>query len=44
LPREARRLIAVGESPAAAGDPVELAAWTNVCLLVLNLDETLSKP
>jgi hypothetical protein len=43
LPAEAAKLIATGESPVASGlDPVELAAWTNVCLLLLNLDETLN--
>ena len=43
-PAEAKKVLATGEFPATAGlDPVEHAAWTNVCLLVLNLDETLSK-
>jgi hypothetical protein len=40
----ARRLTAVGEAPRPAGlDPVEHAAWTAWCALILNLDETLSK-
>jgi hypothetical protein len=40
----AKKLIAVGESkPDAALDPGELAAWTVVANLVLNLDEVLSK-
>jgi hypothetical protein len=43
-PEEARRLIAVGESkPDPALDPSELAAYTGVCSLILNLDEVLSK-
>jgi hypothetical protein len=40
----AKKLIAVGESkPDAALDPSELAAWTMVANLVLNLDEVISK-
>ncbi len=40
----ARKLLAVGESkPAAQLAPAELASWTGVALLLLNLDETLSK-
>jgi mono/diheme cytochrome c family protein len=40
----ARSLIAVGESkPDASLDPSELAAWTMVANLVLNLDEVLNK-
>ena len=44
-PSEANKLIATGESAATGGflSPVEHAAWTTVCLLLLNLDETLSK-
>ncbi len=41
----ARELIATGEAPPdGALPPVEHAAWTTVCLLLLNLDETLNKP
>jgi hypothetical protein len=40
----AKRLIAVGESKADPTlAPDELAAWTSIGLLVLNLDETLTK-
>jgi hypothetical protein len=40
----ASRLLAVGESPADASlPPGELAAWTSVALLLLNLDETITK-
>jgi len=40
----ARTLAKTGEAPAVAGlDPVEHAAWTALCSLLLNLDETLSK-
>ncbi|MFH1302302.1 MAG: DUF1553 domain-containing protein, partial [Planctomycetota bacterium] len=43
-PKAATELIAVGESkPDAALNPQELAAWTMVANLVLNLDEVLSK-
>lgn len=40
----AGRLLAVGASPTAPGlDAVEHAAWTALCLNLLNLDETLTK-
>lgn len=40
----ARLLASSGEAPRPADlDPVEHAAWTAVCALVLNLDETLCK-
>ena len=40
---EARELLSVGESPwDETLEPIELAAWTNLCLAVLNLDETLN--
>lgn len=43
-PEEAKKLIAVGESPADPSlAPPDLAAYTSVALLVLNLDETLTK-
>jgi hypothetical protein len=41
---DARALIAVGESkPDASLDPARLAAWTNLCNSLLNLDEALNK-
>jgi hypothetical protein len=40
----ARKLLAVGESkPNAQLAPLELAAWTGLATIVLNLDETISK-
>jgi hypothetical protein len=43
-PDQATRLLGVGEfRPDSALDPVELAAWTTVASLLLNLDETLTK-
>ena len=43
-PEAAARLIAIGEStPDPQLAPAELAAWTGLASLVLNLDETLSK-
>jgi hypothetical protein len=42
---QATELLKVGESPRDVSlEPAEHAAWTQLCLLVLNLDETLSKP
>ncbi|MBI1369844.1 MAG: DUF1553 domain-containing protein [Planctomycetes bacterium] len=41
---EAKQLIAAGDAPAdAALDPVELAAWTSVARVVLNLNETITR-
>jgi hypothetical protein len=43
-PAAARRLLAVGESPRDESlDPVNHAAMTGLCQLILNLDEALSK-
>ncbi len=43
-PEEAAELIAYGESKPAAGlDAAELAAYTNVARILLNLDETITK-
>ncbi|MEM6506704.1 MAG: PSD1 and planctomycete cytochrome C domain-containing protein [Planctomycetota bacterium] len=43
-PEEAAKLTAVGEAPVAENmDMAELAAWTSVCRVVLNLHETLTR-
>jgi hypothetical protein len=43
-PRAALALVGQGESPRnTAVDPVELAAYTTMAQLILNLDETLTK-
>jgi hypothetical protein len=43
-PAAARRLIRVGESPCNGTlDPAEVAAYTALCSLLLNLDETINK-
>lgn len=43
-PEAAKKLIVVGESPPDANlDPVELAAWTMITNLILNLDEVINK-
>jgi hypothetical protein len=43
-PDEALDVLAVGESPRDESlDPAEHAAWTLVCSILLNLDETLSR-
>ncbi|HEX8916716.1 MAG TPA: PSD1 and planctomycete cytochrome C domain-containing protein [Humisphaera sp.] len=40
----AKKLVAVGESPKAEGvDPAEHAAYTAVCNVILNLDETVTR-
>ncbi len=39
-----RRMVRVGNAPAPTGvDPVELAAWTEVCRVILNLHETITR-
>ena len=43
-PEQAALAVAVGESPRnKSPDTVELAAWSTLCLMLLNLDETLTK-
>jgi hypothetical protein len=44
-PDDAKKLLAVGIAPAPtnAADPIELAAWTSVCRVLLNLQETITR-
>jgi mono/diheme cytochrome c family protein len=43
-PEDAKKLIAVGESPSVDKlDPAELAAWTSACRVVLNLHESMTR-
>jgi hypothetical protein len=43
-PADAKSLIATGLSgPTAQGDPIELAAWTQLCRVLLNLHETITR-
>ena len=43
-PDAARKLLGVGESPRdPTQDEVELAAWTAVASVILNLDETITR-
>jgi Protein of unknown function (DUF1553)/Protein of unknown function (DUF1549) len=43
-PDEAKKLLAIGESKAEASLAIdELAAWTSLCNVMLNMDETISK-
>jgi hypothetical protein len=43
-PEKAKEVIQVGESPVIAGiSEPELAAWTMVCSLIMNLDESLTR-
>jgi len=43
-PADAAKLLAVGDAPAAKEfPPAELAAWTNVCRVLLNLHETITR-
>ncbi len=40
---EAEKLLKVGLAPASAGDPVELAAWTSLCRVILNSQEVITR-
>ena len=43
-PEAARKVITVGESKPSTGlDHVDLAAWTAIASMILNLDETITK-
>ena len=43
-PADADRLLKIGIAPVPPGTgPVELAAWTNLCRVVLNLQETITR-
>ena len=43
-PAAAKKLLSVGESARnEALDPAEVAAWTNVAGVILNLDETVTR-
>ena len=42
-PADAAKLAAAGQAPAASLPPVELAAWTQVARVVLNLHETVTR-
>jgi hypothetical protein len=44
-PEEAKKLIAVGDAPVSEQvSAEELAAWTSVCRVILNLHETITRP
>ena len=44
-PQNAAALLATGQAPRPAGvDPAELAAWTHVARVLLNLHETITRP
>ncbi len=42
-PAEAAKLLKVGFSPTPAGDPAELAAWTQACRVLLNSHEAITR-
>jgi hypothetical protein len=43
LPEDAKKLLAVGNSHTTGGEAVEMAAWTSVCRVILNLHETITR-
>jgi len=43
VPDEATKLLKTGSAPPPPGDPVENAAWTNLCRILLNAHETLTR-
>ncbi|WP_395138874.1 PSD1 and planctomycete cytochrome C domain-containing protein [Armatimonas sp.] len=42
-PDDAKKLLAIGNSPAPTGEPIELASWATLCRVVLNLHETITR-
>ena len=44
-PEDAAKLAAAGEAPPVSNDlkPEEVAAWTSICRVVLNLHETITR-
>ena len=42
-PDDAKKLLAIGLAPTPTGNAPELAAWTSVCRVVLNLHETITR-
>ena len=42
-PAEAAKLLKVGQHPAPAGEPAELAAWTQACRVLLNSHEAITR-
>jgi Protein of unknown function (DUF1553)/Protein of unknown function (DUF1549)/Planctomycete cytochrome C len=42
-PEDAKKLLRTGPAPGPTGDPIELAAWTSLCRVILNLHETITK-
>jgi hypothetical protein len=42
-PAAAKQFLQQGESPVARADPAELAAWTSIASLMLNMDEAITK-
>ena len=42
-PAEAAKVLKIGFSPPSAGDPAELAAWTQACRVLLNSHEAITR-
>lgn len=42
-PEDVKKILGVGQAPQASGDELTLAAWTQVCRVVLNLQETITR-
>jgi hypothetical protein len=40
---DASKLLEIGFAPPTAGDPAEMAAWTNVCRVILNSQEAITR-
>jgi hypothetical protein len=40
---DAPKLLSIGLAPKADADPIELAAWTTLCRVILNLHETITR-
>jgi hypothetical protein len=42
-PEDAAKLLKTGSAPPPPGDPVENAAWSNLCRILLNAHETITR-
>jgi hypothetical protein len=42
-PAEAEKVLRIGQAPVPEGDAVELAAWTQITRVILNLQETITR-
>jgi hypothetical protein len=42
-PSAAAKLLKIGQTPPSSGNALELAAWTSLCRVLLNLQEVITR-